>query len=190
MSLPPVLSNRANGACEICTTSTTLLHGYTLPAKSNIIENQVAVCKVCENDIASKQFTNVNHWQCLSGSIWNETYAIRALSYYVLKQLETQVWAKDILDSVEIEEDINEWVTISLHTDKPLIHKDSYGVVLEHGDTIVLTQNLPVKGANFIAPKGTIVRKIKLVHDSEEQIEGKVEGMTIVILTKFVRKSV
>jgi protein PhnA len=39
-----------------------------------------------------------------------------------------------------------------------------------------------------MAPKGTIVRKIHLVADNNEQIEGKVNEQTIVILTKFVRK--
>ena len=71
-----------------------------------------------------------------------------------------------------------------------VIHKDSYGVVLEAGDNVVLTENLNVKGTNYIAPKGTIVRKIKLVHENADQVEGKINGDTIVILTKFVKKSV
>ncbi len=69
------------------------------------------------------------------------------------------------------------------------VHVDSNGTELQNGDTIVLTQGLNVKGANFMAPKGTIVRKIRLVPDNPEQIEGKVNEQTIVILTKFVRKS-
>jgi protein PhnA len=69
-------------------------------------------------------------------------------------------------------------------------HVDSNGTVLENGDSIVLTQQLNVKGANFMAPKGTMIRKIRLVPDNAEQIEGKVNGDTIVILTKFVKKSV
>ena len=35
---------------------------------------------------------------------------------------------------------------------------------------------------------GTAVRMIRLVHDNAEQIEGKIDGQTIVILTKFVKK--
>ena len=69
------------------------------------------------------------------------------------------------------------------------IHKDSNGDVLANGDTVVLTQQLNVKGASFNAPKGTIVRKIRLVPDNTEQIEGKINDQTIVILTRFVRKS-
>ena len=70
------------------------------------------------------------------------------------------------------------------------MHVDSNGTLLESGDTIVLTQQLNVKGANFMAAKGTIVRKIRLVPDNTDQIEGKVNDQTIVLLTKFVRKSV
>jgi len=36
---------------------------------------------------------------------------------------------------------------------------------------------------------GTAVRNIKLVHDNTEQIEGKIDGQQIVILTKYVKKS-
>jgi len=32
------------------------------------------------------------------------------------------------------------------------------------------------------------VRRISLVHDNAEHIEGKVDGIQIVILTKFVKK--
>lgn len=35
---------------------------------------------------------------------------------------------------------------------------------------------------------GTAVRNIRLVHNNTEQIEGKVDGQLIVILTKFVKK--
>jgi protein PhnA len=35
---------------------------------------------------------------------------------------------------------------------------------------------------------GTVVKNIRLVPDNTEQIEGKIEGQLIVILTKFVRK--
>ncbi len=49
-----------------------------------------------------------------------------------------------------------------------VIHKDAYGVVLVAGDTVLLTENLNVKGTNFIAPKGTKVPKIRLVPDNAE----------------------
>ena len=69
------------------------------------------------------------------------------------------------------------------------MHKDAFGNVLEAGDTVVLTKELNVKGTSFTASKGTVVKRIKLVSDNAEQIEGKINDQTIVILTKFVKKS-
>ena len=69
-------------------------------------------------------------------------------------------------------------------------HRDSNGTILESGDDVVLIKDLDVKGGgNFTAKRGTAVRRISLVHDNPEHIEGKVEGVHIVILTKFVKKS-
>jgi len=70
-----------------------------------------------------------------------------------------------------------------------LQHIDSNGAVLSAGDTVTLTKDLNVKGANFTAKRGTAVRGISLVHDNPEQIEGRVNGQKIVILTRFVKKA-
>jgi protein PhnA len=59
---------------------------------------------------------------------------------------------------------------------------------LENGDSVVLIKELDVKGATFSAKRGTAVRNIRLVADNPEQIEGKINGQSIVILTKFVKK--
>ena len=55
-------------------------------------------------------------------------------------------------------------------------------------DTVTLIKDLNVKGANFTAKRGTAVRGISLVADNAEQIEGRVNGQKIVILTQFVKK--
>ncbi|MBC7494608.1 MAG: PhnA domain-containing protein, partial [Flavobacterium sp.] len=47
---------------------------------------------------------------------------------------------------------------------------------------------LNVKGTSFTASKGTVVKRIKLVNDNVEQIEGKINEQTIVILCKFTKK--
>ena len=88
---------------------------------------------------------------------------------------ETLEWAKssgDHLDSVADD-----------------IHKDSNGAQLRTGDSVTLIKSLDVKGSQINAKIGTVVKNIKIVADNTEQIEGKIEGQQIVILTKFVRKS-
>ena len=77
-------------------------------------------------------------------------------------------------------EDVNE--------EDKIVHRDSNGAVLQNGDTVVLIKELDVKGATFSAKRGTAVRNIRLVIDNAEQIEGKIEGQSIIILTKFVKK--
>ena len=40
----------------------------------------------------------------------------------------------------------------------------------------------------MVAKRGTAVRRISLDHENAEYIEGKVDGIQIVIITKFVKK--
>jgi protein PhnA len=74
-------------------------------------------------------------------------------------------------------------------SEKKVVHKDSNGNILQAGDTVVLIKDLDVKGGGFTAKRGTAVRGISLVEDNAGQIEGKVNGQQIVILTQFVKKS-
>ena len=67
-------------------------------------------------------------------------------------------------------------------------HRDSNGVPLAVGDTVVLIKDLSVKGAGFTAKRGTFVRGISLVVGDDAHIEGRVNGQRIVILTEFIKK--
>ena len=192
MAINTPLQTRSNNACELCSSTDENLHTFAVPPKNNDSDNNMAVlCTNCLSKISAADYTDTNHWRCLTGSIWSEIPAIQALSFKILSKLKTEDWAMETLESVFLDESVLEWANAEdeLEASK-VVHKDSYGVILETGDTVILTQNLNVKGANFIAPKGTTVRKIRLVAENAEQIEGKIEGDTIVILTKYVRKSV
>ena len=52
-----------------------------------------------------------------------------------------------------------------------------------------MIKDLDVKGTSFTAKRGTAVRGISLVADNPEQIEGRVNGTQIIILTKYVKKA-
>ncbi|MEJ6979371.1 PhnA domain-containing protein [Pedobacter sp. P351] len=192
MAINTQLQDRSNQACELCGNQDFNLKVFNVqPKTEKLPENQVVLCTDCFKQIQDENYSNIHHWRCLEGSIWSEVPAVQVLSYKILSKLPSEEWARDAMESASLDESLIEWANAedTLAAEK-VIHKDSYGVLLESGDTVVLTENLNVKGTNYIAPKGTIVRKIRLVHDNAEQIEGKVNGDTIVILTKFVRKSV
>lgn len=178
------LKSRSASTCELCASEPATVAYAVSPRNHDSIENEVALCENCiaqiDNPAASM------HWNCLAGSIWNETPAVQALTYRILYGFKDEEWANDIMTSVDLPEQVINWALSSYVAEE--IHKDSNGTTLENGDTVVLTQQLNVKGASFNAPKGTIVRKIRLVPDNPEQIEGKVNDQMIVILTKYVRK--
>ena len=184
MALAAALSARCGGICELCTNeSATHEYGVT-PRDPDQLVNQVALCNNC---FALLDNTETDHWRCLEGSIWNPEPAVQALSYRLLYARKEQGWADDVINSVSADEDVIQWALTAFQVAD--VHKDAFNNVLENGDNVVLTQALNVKGASFTAAKGTIVKKIRLVPDNTEQIEGKINDQTIVILTKFVKKS-
>ncbi len=65
--------------------------------------------------------------------------------------------------------------------------KDSNGNILQTGDSITVIKTLKVKGSSKDIKQGTAVKNIRLTDDPEE-IEGKVDGTTIVLKTCFVKK--
>ena len=179
------LQERCQGLCELCSTDNATSAYAVSPKNNDVIENEVALCDQCLSVIEGKEAGN--HWQCLAGSIWNAEPSVLALSYRILFSIKDNEWANELLTSVDFDETVITWAVSAFQ--KEAVHVDSNVTELQNGDTIILTQGLNVKGANFMAPKGTMVRKIRLVPDNPEQIEGKVNEQTIVILTKFVKKS-
>lgn len=184
MAINGRLSERNQGLCELCN-SLSATNEYTVsPRKDDQIENQVALCATCLSAIEKKE--KGDYWRCLEGSIWNTEPSVQALSYRLLQLCKEEEWASNVLSSTELDEDIIQWA-MSIY-EVSAVHKDAYGSTLEQGDTVVLTQGLNVKGTSFTAAKGTVVKRIRLVPGNTEQIEGKINEQTIVILTKYVKK--
>ncbi len=185
MSISQKLKDRNGELCELCN-SETATHEYTVsPKNDESIENQVAVCNTCLEAIDSKEASF--HLRCLEGSIWSPEPSVQALSYRILQNYKEEDWANNLISSVDLDENVIQWAMSAFEVAD--VHKDAFGNVLENGDTVVLTQALNVKGTNFTASKGTVVKKIKLVHDNPEQIEGKINEQMIVILCKYVKKN-
>ena len=65
----------------------------------------------------------------------------------------------------------------------------AYTVQWSHnGDNVIIIKDLEVKGAGWTAKRGTVVKNITLT-DNPEQIEGKVNGVKIILLSKFLKKA-
>nr|WP_306457625.1 alkylphosphonate utilization protein [Arcobacter porcinus] len=89
---------------------------------------------------------------------------------------------------IYLDDETLKWANSGLNALDSIVQKDCNGVVLNAGDSVSIIKDLEVKGAGFTAKRGTTVRNITLGQE-EGQIEGRVNGVKIVILTQFVKKA-
>lgn len=66
--------------------------------------------------------------------------------------------------------------------------KDASGKILNDGDTVTLAKDLKLKGTNTVIKRGTKVKNIRLTDDPAE-IDCRVNKMSIVLRTEFVKKA-
>ena len=182
------LESRSNGQCELCSSSEGLSSYTVAPKSGNSIDEMVHVCSTCKSQLTEEADVNPNHWRCLNDSMWSEVPAVKVVVWRMLNQIKGEGWPIDLLDMMYMEEDTLEWAKDGIQDENAPVHKDSNGVVLNSGDTVTIIKDLNVKGSSLVAKRGTAVRNISLVHDNAEQIEGKVEGQKIVILTQYVKR--
>jgi len=68
-----------------------------------------------------------------------------------------------------------------------MVVKDSNGNRLIDGDSVTLIKSLKVKGSATTLKQGTTVKKIRLT-DNEEEVDCKVDGMSVVLKACFLKK--
>lgn len=169
------LVTRAGGQCEFCQSADQLV------SVSVTDDDQVLLCAVCRGAVEAPK----GHWHCLEGAAWSDVPSVQIAVWRKLPEIE-EAWAIDTRDMMVLNPDA---LARATEAEQPsVIHRDSNGMQLAHGDTVVLIKDLPVKGAGFTAKRGTAVRSISLVPDNAAHIEGRVEGQRIVILTEFVKR--
>lgn len=184
------LLERSTSKCELCGSDYNLVV-YSVEPVSPSFDSNVVLCETCDAQVKDADKMDANHWRCLNDSMWSEVDAVKVLSWRMLNRLKSEGWPQDLLDMMYLDEELLSWAKATgedVNEEDKIVHKDSNGAVLQNGDTVVLIKELDVKGATFSAKRGTAVRNIRLVHDNAEQIEGKIEGQSIIILTKFVKK--
>lgn len=191
MKIDDLLLERSGNKCELCQSENNLKAYEVGPQDRYTDENTILICGKCTAQIDKKEELDASHWNVLTSTMWSEIPGIQVVTWRMLNRLRGESWAAENLDMMYMDEDRMAWAKATGDHDNDGsvdLHKDSNGNVLQTGDTIVLTRSLDVKGTTLNAKMGTVVKNIRLVADNTEQIEGKIEGQTIVILTKYVRK--
>lgn len=190
MKQEELLAKRSGNKCELCE-ATEGLKVYEVPPATGNMDDAILVCPKCLAQIEKKEELSSTHWQCLTTSMWSEVPAVQVMVWRMLNRLRNESWAAEQLDMLYLDDERLNWAKASgdHESDSTVeLHRDCYGAILQNGDNVVLTKSLDVKGSTVNAKVGTVVRNIRLVPDNKEQIEGRIEGQQIVILTKYLRK--
>ena len=181
------LQDRSHSKCEISGIEDDLVVYTVAPKTEESLENSILITKALKDQIENPETTNAADWRGLNDSMWNENLPVQIVSWRMLTRLKNY----DLLEMMYLDEDILEWAKATGEgedDENKLVHRDSNGVVLQHGDSVVLIKDLKVKGSSMVAKQGTAVRNIRLDHENAEYIEGRVDGQTIVIITQYVKK--
>lgn len=191
MSIELQLQERSGNKCELCNATEQLKVYEVPPVEQLTIDNAILVCNTCLDQIEKNEQLNADHWKVLSDTMWSEYAAVQVVAWRMLSRLRGEAWAADNLEILYLDEDNLEWAkkTGDHEQDGTVeFHVDSNGTRLYEGDTVVLIRTLDVKASTLSAKLGTVVKNIRLDPNNVEQIEGRVEGQMIVILTKFLKK--
>ena len=189
MSLEQELRDRSQNSCELCT-ATNDLDIYAITPSNGSVDQAIMLCATCKEQIEDESKTDANHWRCLNDSMWSEVPAVQVMAYRILHRIKDEGWPQDLLDMLFLGDDIKAWADEGVASEEVsgVVCKDSNGTTLNVGDSVTVIKDLVVKGAGFTAKQGTVVKNISLTNNSE-QIEGRVNGTKIVLLSCFLKKS-
>ncbi len=189
MSIKQTLLNRSNHQCELCGATESLSVMEVTPSNGTA-EQAILVCQTCQDQIADPSHMDVNHWRCLNDCMWSPEPAVQVIAFRLLTILRTEGWAQDLLEIMYLEDETRAWAEAGLFEEEEdtTPTKDSNGALLQEGDNVTLIKDLVVKGANFTAKRGTLVKNIHLT-DNPLHIEGKVNGTQIVLVAAFLKKA-
>lgn len=184
------LSVRANAICELCGAGDGL-EAFEIPPVGRPDADQCALlCETCRAQISSDDNLDENHWHCLQQSAWSETPAVQVLAFRILSRLPGHAWAQDLLGQIYLDEQTLAWAAegIAAADGDVVPTLDSNGTRLADGDTVQVIKDLDVKGANFVAKRGTMVKNIRL-SSNPEHVDGRINGTAIVLKTCFLKKA-
>lgn len=187
MTTENTLLTRCGNKCELC--------GADAPSKFEVapsdgsVAQSVMLCQTCTDQINNPDTIDGNHWRCLNDSMWSQETPVQVMAWRQLNTLiaKGEAWAQDLVDMMYFEEDVQKWAEAGMVDFSAETTRDSNGAPLIAGDNVTLIKDLVVKGANFTAKRGTMVKNISLT-DNPLHVEGRVNGTRIVLVSAYLKK--
>jgi len=165
-------------SCAICGADTQTAKYQVKPKECSI-----DICELCLSQINQQdpKKLDTDHLRCLDNAMWSESEAVKVVVY----RLYVKLCDQDKLDMIYLDDETLNWAKQDESLD---IHKDAHGVVLNHGDTVTIIKDLPVKGAGFVAKQGLVVKNISLNKSDSSLVLGKINGTAIYLKCSFIKK--
>lgn len=186
------LFTRSQRRCELCAGTDDLRVYAPAPVTDVVADRCAVVCAACAAAVESSGDLSAAGKDGLKDAAWSTVPAVQVLVLRLLPRLDVP-WAKELLGQIYVEDDVRAWADAGSATDDDDVDSggvpvDSNGAPLAEGDSVTLIQDLDVKGANFVAKRGTLVKGIRLGGDPA-YVEGKVNKSVIMLKTKFLKKA-
>lgn len=189
MTVEEQLQARSGSQCELCSATDNLSVYIVPPDLEETVDKSILVCSTCKGQIENPDSMDANHWRCLNDSMWSPTAAVQVMAWRMLDRLKSEGWPQDLLDTMYLEDDIRLWAESGAdnadESDEPTL--DNNGAKLSTGDSVTLIKDLVIKGANFTAKRGTMVKNISLT-SNPKHIEGRINGTRIVLVADYMKK--
>lgn len=85
----------------------------------------------------------------------------------------------------------HEWtLSEAANAEEENVIRDANGNVLQDGDTVTVIKDLKVKGSSSVVKIGTKVKNIRLVYDSDHDIDCRIDGFGAMSLKSiYVKKA-
>lgn len=177
--------------CALCSASGDL-RDFVVPPASTPPET-VSLCGFCRTLVEGSAAPDPVIADLLRTAVWSENPGTQVLAWRLLHRIR-EPWAVELLDQVWLDEDRLAWAQSGLtNGETPAAEAvlrvvDSNGAPLAEGDSVTLIKDLEVKGAGFTAKRGTLVKGVHLT-DDPGLVEGRVNGMVIVLKTAFLKRA-
>lgn len=136
MSIERELMKRSVGKCELSGVTEDLKVYQILPTRNGEIDESILLNATLIDQIENPEKMDLNLWRFLGDSMWSEHLPVQILSWRMLIRLENL----ELAEQMYFDEDDLAWAKASGEgeaDENQLIHRDSNGVVLSTGDSVV-----------------------------------------------------
>ncbi len=189
MKIEEELHKRSSSKCELCGNNQSLEVFQVPPVKNYTIDESILICSICSDQIENPDNIDVNHWRCLNDSMWSTVPAVQVISWRMLNRLKSEGWPQNLLDMMYLDDETKKWaVADKKEFNRNNVTLDINGQQLNNGDSITTTKDLVIRGANFTAKRGSMMKNIKLT-DNPREIEGRINGTHVVLGAHTVKKA-